>query len=123
MNALMPVKRTIPPAIKASASKYLIISFLESLLRSEKAVLFRVALFNGISNSPHCFYKFRRPCRFVHLFSESCYVSHDGVVAVHVFFSFHTASNSSSDGTTLPLRSQRYQSIENSMGVSCSSFP
>ncbi len=39
------------------------------------------------------------------------------------YFSFHTASNSSSDGTTRPCREQRYQRIENSIGVSASSRP
>ena len=39
------------------------------------------------------------------------------------YFSPHTASKSSSEGTTVPCRSQRYHRMENSIGVSYSSFP
>ena len=37
-------------------------------------------------------------------------------------FSPHTASNNSSEETTIPCRWQRYQRMENSIGVSCNSL-
>ena len=45
------------------------------------------------------------------------------VLLLFRYFSFHTASNNSSEGTTFPWCSHKYHKIENSIGVSESSFP
>ena len=45
------------------------------------------------------------------------------VLLLSMYFSPHTASNSSSLGTTCPRCSQRYQRMANSSGVSASSSP